>query len=290
MAELTTNNLLPVGCVMAAEVRPDNKALIKFQFTQDKTCPTFFRIRSGEMDGTFSFHPKNPQFSKGRSKMPLLEACNLTQTYTVEDRQITILKDVSLSVSPGEFVVIEGNSGSGKTTLLTLLSGLDRPTSGRIFIGEREITHLNEDEMAPLRNTAFGFVFQSFHLVPSLNAVENIMFPAELAGDGHAGEKAERLLARVGLLARRHHFPHQLSGGEKQRVAICRALINAPDIIFADEPTGNLDTENSGAILDLLIDLRKERGSTLILVTHSAEIARKADRRLTLRDGEMEKR
>lgn len=219
--------------------------------------------------------------------MMILDAQNLTQTYTVEDREITILKDVSLSVSPGEFVVIEGNSGSGKTTLLTLLSGLDRPTSGRIFIQDREITHLNEDEMAPFRNTAFGFVFQSFHLVPSLNALENVMFPAELCRNGQAREKAETLLGQVGLLARQHHFPHQLSGGEKQRVAICRALVNEPDIIFADEPTGNLDAENSGAILDLLFDLRKERGATLILVTHSAEIARKADRRLILRNGEM---
>ena len=219
--------------------------------------------------------------------MMILDARNLTQTYTVEDREITILKDVSLAVLPGEFLVIEGNSGSGKTTLLTLLSGLDRPTSGRIFIRDREITHLNEDEMAPFRNTAFGFVFQSFHLVPSLNAMENVMFPAELAKNGNARKMAETLLGRVGLLSRRDHFPHQLSGGEKQRVAICRALVNEPDIIFADEPTGNLDSENSGAILDLLLDLRKERGATLILVTHSAEIAGKADRRLLLRDGEI---
>jgi putative ABC transport system ATP-binding protein len=217
--------------------------------------------------------------------MAILEARNLTRTYRVDDREITILRDVSLSVDAGEFVVIEGNSGSGKTTLLTLLSGLDRPSSGRIFIRDREITHLDEDEMAPFRNRAFGFVFQSFHLVPSLNALENVMFPAELSRNGQAREAAEALLGRVDLLPRRHHFPHQLSGGEKQRVAICRALVNRPEILFADEPTGNLDAENSGAILDLLLDLRKEQGATLILVTHSAEIARKADRRLILRDG-----
>lgn len=221
--------------------------------------------------------------------MLILDARNLTRTYSIEDREITILKDVSLSVSKGEFMVIEGNSGSGKTTLLTLLSGLDRPTSGQIFIEGREITHLSEDEMAPLRNASFGFVFQSFHLVPSLNAIENIMFPAELAGNKDARKKAETLLGRVGLLARRHHFPHQLSGGEKQRVAICRALVNAPDIIFADEPTGNLDAENSGAILNLLLDLRKERGSTLVLVTHSTEIAHRADRKVVLQGGEMDR-
>ncbi|WP_373499271.1 ABC transporter ATP-binding protein [Desulfococcus sp.] len=219
--------------------------------------------------------------------MMILDAQNLTRTYALENREITILNDVSLSVFPGEFLVIQGNSGSGKTTLLTLLSGLDRPTSGRIFIRNREITHLSEDEMAPFRNRTFGFVFQSFHLVPALNALENVMFPAELSGNRHAREKAEALLGRVGLTARRHHFPHQLSGGEKQRAAICRALVNEPDILFADEPTGNLDTENSGAILSLLLDLRKERGATLILVTHSAEIAAMADRRLVLRDGEI---
>ncbi len=217
--------------------------------------------------------------------MTMIEARNLTHAYRVEDREVTILRDVSLSVAAGEFVVIEGNSGSGKTTLLTLLSGLDRPSSGRVFIRGREITHLDEDEMAPFRNRAFGFVFQSFHLVPSLNALENVMFPAELAGSDQPRQSAEALLRRVGLLPRQHHFPHQLSGGEKQRVAICRALVNRPEILFADEPTGNLDAKNSGAILDLLLDLRKERGATLVLVTHSAEIARKADRRLLLRDG-----
>jgi putative ABC transport system ATP-binding protein len=217
--------------------------------------------------------------------MTMIEARNLTHAYRVEDREVTILRDVSLSVAAGEFVVIEGNSGSGKTTLLTLLSGLDRPSSGRVFIRGREITHLDEDEMAPFRNRAFGFVFQSFHLVPSLNALENVMFPAELAGSAQPRQSAEALLRRVGLLPRQHHFPHQLSGGEKQRVAICRALVNRPEILFADEPTGNLDAKNSGAILDLLLDLRKERGATLVLVTHSAEIARKADRRLLLRDG-----
>lgn len=219
--------------------------------------------------------------------MTILDARNLTRTYRVENREITIIRDVSLSVDPGEFLVIQGNSGSGKTTLLTLLSGLDRPTSGRIFIRDREITHLGEDEMAPFRNRAFGFVFQSFHLVPSLNALENVMFPAELSGNGHARKKAEALLDRIGLLPRRGHFPHQLSGGEKQRVAICRALVNEPDIVFADEPTGNLDADNSAAILTLLLHLRKEKGATLILVTHSAEIAQKADRRLLLSNGEI---
>ncbi len=217
--------------------------------------------------------------------MTVLRADRLTRTYTVEDREITVLEDVSLEAEPGEFLVIEGASGSGKTTLLTLLSGLDRPTSGRVFIGDTDISGLDEDALAPFRNETCGFVFQAFHLVPSLSALENIMFPAELKGDADAPDKASRLMERVGLQHRKDHFPHQLSGGEKQRVALCRALINDPQIVFADEPTGNLDSENSDAILRLLTDLRREKGATLVMVTHSPEIAEMADRTVTLRDG-----
>ncbi|MDQ3250534.1 MAG: ABC transporter ATP-binding protein, partial [Chloroflexota bacterium] len=167
----------------------------------------------------------------------------------------------------------------------SLLSGLDSPTSGRIIVAERDITDWSEDQLAPLRNTTIGFVFQSFHLVPSLSALENIMFPAELRHDQAAQRKAEALLARVDLLARRQNFPHQLSGGEKQRVALCRALINDPKILFADEPTGNLDSKNGEAILQLLLALQRERQTTLVLVTHSAELASRADRVITLQDG-----
>ena len=217
--------------------------------------------------------------------MTILEARGISKTYTVDRRKITVLDNVSLSVEDGESLVIEGESGSGKSTLLSIISGLDRPDEGRVLIEQRDITDLNEDDLAPLRNVTFGFVFQSYHLVPSLTALENVMFPAELRGDPQAREKAEALLARVGLPERSASFPHQLSGGEKQRCAICRALVNDPRIIFADEPTGNLDSVNGRAVLELLLELHRERQTTLILVTHSPEIARTADRVITLRDG-----
>ncbi|NTW37808.1 MAG: ABC transporter ATP-binding protein [Syntrophobacteraceae bacterium] len=217
--------------------------------------------------------------------MNILEATHLTKTYTIGDREIDVLKDVSLAVPEGEFLVVQGNSGSGKTTLLTILSGLDKPTQGRVLIEGRDITDLGEDEIAPLRNEIIGFVFQSFHLVPSLTVLENVMFPAELRRDPLAGDKARALLERVGMQDRLLSFPHQLSGGEKQRAALCRALVNAPRIIFADEPTGNLDSTNGKAILELLLGLREEHGTTLILVTHSGQIARMADRTILLRDG-----
>jgi putative ABC transport system ATP-binding protein len=217
--------------------------------------------------------------------MAILEARSISKSYTIGSRQITVLDAVSLAVTASEFLVIQGESGSGKSTLLSVLSGLDRPDTGRVLIEERDITDLDEDELAPLRNVTCGFVFQSFHLIPSLTALENVMFPAELRADRRAQEKAETLLARVGLAARAASFPHQLSGGEKQRCAICRALVNDPRIIFADEPTGNLDSANGGAILELLLELHRERRTTLVLVTHSPEIARSADRVVTLRDG-----
>jgi putative ABC transport system ATP-binding protein len=217
--------------------------------------------------------------------MAVLTAAGLLKTYVIGRREIPILKDISFSIARGEFLVIQGNSGSGKTTLLSLLSGLDRPSGGRVTIENKEITRMTEDELAPLRNTKFGFVFQSFHLVPSLTAMENIMLPAELNRDPAAETKAMHLLERVGLQHRRLNFPHQLSGGEKQRTAICRALINDPAIIFADEPTGNLDAENGQAILNLLGELRTEKGATLVLVTHSPDIAQLADRILSLRNG-----
>ena len=219
--------------------------------------------------------------------MPVLEAHNLTKTYHIEDRAITVLDDVSFAIESGEFAVIKGSSGSGKSTLLSLLSGLDNPTAGRVLVGGNDITDLSEDQLAPLRNETIGFVFQSFHLVPSLQALENIMFPAELKGDRRAEERAHALLKRVGLSGRAANYPHQLSGGEKQRVAICRALINDPQILFADEPTGNLDSKNGDAILDLLLDLHRERRMTLVMVTHSEEIAAMAERLLVLHDGRL---
>lgn len=217
--------------------------------------------------------------------MPVVEAKQVTKTYTIGDRDIRVLDNVSLSVQEGEFLVVEGSSGSGKSTLLSLLSGLDKPTSGRVFLKEQDITDTSEDDLAPLRNEFIGFVFQSFHLVPSLTALENVMFPAELRHDAEAFDKAAELLKRVGLQKRSDNFPHQLSGGEMQRVAMCRAVINNPKIIFADEPTGNLDSENGQAVLELLLEFQKERKTTLVLVTHSLDIAKLADRMIILKDG-----
>ena len=217
--------------------------------------------------------------------MSILRAEQLTKSFTIGDRPINVLEGVSLRVEPEEFLVIKGSSGSGKTTLLTLLSGLDRPTDGRVFIENQDITDMPEDTLAAFRNQDIGYVFQSFHLVPGLTAQENIMFPAELAGNRDAQKSAARLLERVGLGHRLHNFPHQLSGGEKQRVASCRALVNQPKLIFADEPTGNLDSENGRAILELLLQAKQESRTTLVLVTHSPEVADRANRIITLADG-----
>jgi putative ABC transport system ATP-binding protein len=192
---------------------------------------------------------------------------------------------VSLSVAPGEFVVVAGSSGSGKTTLLSILSGLDAPSSGRVIAAGRDITGLSEDELAPLRNRLIGFVFQAFHLIPSLNALENVMFPAEVNKDRAARAKALALLEKVGLPDRAANFPEQLSGGEQQRVAICRAVINGPALIFADEPTGNLDSRNSEGIIELLVDLQRRQATTLVMATHSPTLAARADRIIRLHDG-----
>lgn len=219
--------------------------------------------------------------------MTILEARHVSKTYTIGSREIRVLDDVSFHADSGEFVVVQGSSGSGKTTLLSLLSGLDKPSSGSIFLGGQDITHYSEDSLAPFRNEWIGFVFQSFHLIPSLTALENILFPAELRKDGSALRRAMEMLTRVGLENRTRNFPHQLSGGEKQRLGICRALINHPKIVFADEPTGNLDSKNGRAVLEMLLELRKEQGATLVLVTHSSAIADLADRTVQLQDGRL---
>ena len=219
--------------------------------------------------------------------MAILEAKALNKTYTVDHQNITVLNDISLTVEPGEFLVITGSSGSGKTTLLTLLSGLDKPTSGRVFIDQQDITEASEDDLAPLRNRMIGFVFQSFHLIPSMSAIENIMFPAELQGLSNAEKNARQLLERVGLSDRAYNLPSQLSGGEKQRVCLCRAMINAPKLLFADEPTGNLDSKNGRIVFEQLVEMKTEQGATLILVTHNPEFSATADRVLRLRDGRL---
>jgi putative ABC transport system ATP-binding protein len=219
--------------------------------------------------------------------MAILEAKSLSKTYTVDHQHIMVLNDISLTVEPGEFLVITGSSGSGKTTLLTLLSGLDKPTSGRVFIDQQDITDALEDDLAPLRNRMIGFVFQSFHLIPSMSAIENIMFPAELKGLSNADKKARQLLERVGLSDRADNLPSQLSGGEKQRVSLCRAMINAPKLLFADEPTGNLDSKNGRIVFEQLVEMKNGQGATLILVTHNPEFAATADRVLRLKDGRL---
>ncbi|MGW8194238.1 MAG: ABC transporter ATP-binding protein [Desulforhopalus sp.] len=218
----------------------------------------------------------------------ILEAEGISKYYYIGGQRVTVLDDISLAVRTGEFLAITGSSGSGKTTLLSVLSGLDKPEAGRIVMDGRNITHFDEDELAPIRNRSTGFVFQSFHLIPSLNCLENVMFPAELNKDRQAREKAERLLQRAGLDRRRHNFPDQLSGGEQQRVAICRALINEPKIVFADEPTGNLDSENSKTIINLMLELHRDHTMTLVMATHSHSLSSRADRVIRLHDGRID--
>jgi putative ABC transport system ATP-binding protein len=199
---------------------------------------------------------------------------------------VDILKGIDLEIPRGQFAAIMGPSGSGKSTLLGLIAGLDSPTTGQILLDGEDITALEEDQMAVLRGRKIGFVFQSYHLIPTLTAEENILLPLELAGNGHGGRKrATELLERVGLGSRRDHYPVQLSGGEQQRVALARAFALQPPILLADEPTGNLDSVNGQAVLDLMLAFNREQGATMVLVTHEESIASCADRRILLRDG-----
>ena len=196
-----------------------------------------------------------------------------------------MLRDVSFSIPQGAFVAIVGPSGSGKTTLLGLLAGLDTPTRGKVILDDADLTAMDEDQRARLRGEKVGFVFQSFQLITTLTALENVQVPLELRGDSHAGERAGELLGRVGLGDRLDHFPTQLSGGEQQRVAIARAFANSPRILFADEPTGNLDSDTGAHIVDLLESLNRESGTTIILVTHDHALAARAQRVIRLSDG-----
>ncbi|HET9269440.1 MAG TPA: ABC transporter ATP-binding protein [Vicinamibacterales bacterium] len=215
----------------------------------------------------------------------MIELRGVSKTVQSGDHPLTILHPLDYTIAAGQFVAIVGPSGSGKSTLLGLLAGLDAPSTGSIVIDGTDITRLGEDALARLRGEKIGFVFQFFHLVPSLTAVENISVPMEIAGRRDAMARARQLIAEVGLADRAHHYPSQLSGGEQQRIAIARALANAPPIVLADEPTGNLDSGTGRIILDLLLNVRRTRGATLVLVTHDAELASLADTRLTLRDG-----
>jgi putative ABC transport system ATP-binding protein len=215
----------------------------------------------------------------------VLLADGLTQEYRSGDQTITVLKDISLAVESGGFVAITGPSGSGKTTLLGLLAGLDRPSRGRVVLAGIDLARLDEDARAVLRRTTVGFVFQSFHLVATLTARENIQVPLELARAPHPAQTATELLDRVGLAARGHHYPSQLSGGEQQRVALARAFATRPTVLFADEPTGNLDAANGQVVIDLMLALNAEFGTTLVLVTHDPDLAARARRTIRLADG-----
>jgi len=210
---------------------------------------------------------------------------NLSMRLTSGGREVSILDDIALDVPAKQFVAIVGPSGSGKSTLLGLIAGMDTPTSGTISLEGQEITNLSEDELARLRRRKIGYVFQSFHLIPTLTAQENVAVPLELAGDSEAESKANALLWAVGLGSRRHHYPAQLSGGEQQRVSVARAFANNPAILLADEPTGNLDTATGKQVIDLLIRLNRDHGSTLVLVTHDPALAAHAERIVCLRDG-----
>ena len=215
----------------------------------------------------------------------MIELRGVSKTVLSGSQPLTILHPTDLTVASGQFVSIVGPSGSGKSTLLGLIAGLDTPSSGEIVVDGVEITGLEEDALARLRGEKIGFVFQFFHLIPSLTVLENVLVPLEIAGEPRAAGKAAALLRDVDLTDRGHHYPSQLSGGEQQRIAIARALANAPPILLADEPTGNLDSANGRHVVDLLMDINRSRETTILMVTHDAEITARSDAVLTMRDG-----
>jgi putative ABC transport system ATP-binding protein len=215
----------------------------------------------------------------------MIELFSVSKVVRSGTADLTILHSLDLTIPDGQFISVVGPSGSGKSTLLGLIAGLDAPTSGDIRIDGRSIVDMSEDNLAQLRGEKVGFVFQSFHLIPSLTALENILIPMEIAGARGAMARAKALLEDVELSERGHHYPSQLSGGERQRVAIARAFANGPSILLADEPTGNLDSHNGRHVFDLMVEMNRKRGATLVLVTHDHELASSADRRISLKDG-----
>lgn len=217
----------------------------------------------------------------------MIETVNLGKTVFSPEGALQILKDVTLKIHEGESLAIIGTSGSGKSTLLGLLAGLDSPSTGIVILNGQNLTSMDEDGKAKMRNQLVGFVFQSFQLIASLTALENVMLPLELAGDKQAKSKASALLERVGLAHRLNHTPIKLSGGEQQRVALARAFVTQPAILFADEPTGNLDSKTGGHIIELLFELNHEQKTTLVLVTHDKELANRCNRKITLEAGEI---
>jgi len=218
-------------------------------------------------------------------KSAIVKAEALTKQVATPDHELTIVRAASFEVAEGEAVAILGASGSGKSTLLGLLAGLDVPSSGRVWIAGEDLFALDEDGRARLRGRMVGFVFQSFQLLPALTALENAMLPLELSGGADAAARAKAVLGRVGLAERLGHYPRQLSGGEQQRVAVARAFVTEPRLLFADEPTGNLDSETGEHVIELLFEMNRERGTTLVLVTHDPDLARRCDRRLHISAG-----
>ena len=218
---------------------------------------------------------------------PVLDIQQLTKTYRTAAGDLTVLKNISFSLPEGATCAILGPSGSGKTTLLGLCAGLDQPTSGSVVLNGISIGHISEDERARIRNQYVGFVFQNFQLIATLTAIENVTVPMELRGDRGAGRAGRELLDRVGLANRHDHYPAQLSGGEQQRVALARAFINRPKILFADEPTGNLDAETSKSVIEIMMELNRSAGTVLVLVTHDSDVAAVTERTIRLRNGEM---
>ncbi len=217
----------------------------------------------------------------------MIEVKNLSKRVKSGIEDLTILDDVSLKIPSGQFVAITGASGSGKSTLLGLIAGLDAPTNGDIIIDDQNIVEMDEDGLATLRSQKIGFVFQSFHLIPSLTALENVLIPMEILGLKNAKSRVNKLLADVELTNRGHHYPSELSGGEQQRIAIARAFANNPKILLADEPTGNLDSKSGSHIFELMTDLHEKNDVTLVLVTHDQELAKKAQRQIVLKDGKV---
>ena len=217
----------------------------------------------------------------------MLEVKNLTKTYKSGSKKLTVLSDISFEIHEGDTFSIVGPSGSGKTTLLGLCAGLDRASSGSVTLNGERFDNMNEDQRAAVRNQHVGFVFQNFQLLPTLTALENVMVPMELRGEKKIKQKAMELLERVGLADRHDHYPTQLSGGEQQRISIARAFSNRPKILFADEPTGNLDEETSTKVESLLFDLNKEAGTTLVLVTHDLELAGRTERIIRIKGGQI---
>lgn len=217
----------------------------------------------------------------------MITLAEVTKTVRSGTEDLTILDGVSFEIPDGQFVAVTGASGSGKSTLLGLVAGLDAPSSGRILIDDDEITAMSEDALAKIRSEKIGFVFQSFHLIPSLTAYENVLIPMEILGLDNVRERADRLLEAVDLANRGHHYPSELSGGEQQRVAIARAFANRPKILLADEPTGNLDSKNGKHIFDLMENLHRQNNVTLILVTHDENLAKQAQRQIVLADGQV---